>query len=240
MKCALLISGDYREFELAIQSWEFLGYLDCDVYMSCCKSSVMSHPIYGIFDKGEINLNRIRRIINPRAIFISSEKTHIPNVVHMMSHWKNCIQLMINSKEKYDAVIIIRPDLFVELRKDIFLEEISRLKNNIIYIIGHTKKNTTTVGLQDQLLIGTQDTMKKLLDIRTETYKRGVDIHRWLYNEFSAIFDDYVDLSKMLRYCIVRPTVAYDDISNFEKVQEKAIIWWEMRNQMGVPKSSTF
>jgi len=48
MKTAVLVSGMYREFDIAVKSWKFLNDLDCDVYFSTWKKSVQSSTVLDI------------------------------------------------------------------------------------------------------------------------------------------------------------------------------------------------
>ena len=33
-KMAVLINGEFREFDIAIKSWKFINEIDCDIYVS--------------------------------------------------------------------------------------------------------------------------------------------------------------------------------------------------------------
>ena len=48
MKTAVLVSGMYREFDIAVKSWNFLKDIDCDIYFSTWEKSVQNSEILNI------------------------------------------------------------------------------------------------------------------------------------------------------------------------------------------------
>ena len=71
-KMAVLINGEFREFEIAVQSWKFMNEIDCDFYISTWSKCVQKHKKLGINIEEEITEERIRKILPNANILISN------------------------------------------------------------------------------------------------------------------------------------------------------------------------
>lgn len=113
MAFAVLICGEYREFDIAVQSFNFLRDLDCDVYFSTWNVSEQNNPGLNFYLKEEITEERIRQHLPNATISILNVDDY--NLEHnqpkMVTHWKNAIRMCNESGKSYDSVMIIRPDV---------------------------------------------------------------------------------------------------------------------------------
>ena len=136
MKIAILVCGMYREFETAVKSWDFLNKLDCDVFFSTWDHTYEKHYSLGIdiSESESVTVERIRKNIQPIRFSIDNEiiAHHLNSKQKMILRWKRAISLMKFSGIKYDAVILIRPDLSFEHSKG-FEEILDTLSPNILY-----------------------------------------------------------------------------------------------------------
>lgn len=113
-RIAVLVSGDYREFEIAHKSWEFINNPNVDFYFSVWKHTTQCNKKLNIHIKETVNKNTIRKFIpNCKGIDIGSPLVAAPHRLNsnkMLNRWLKAIKLMIASGVEYDACIIIRPE----------------------------------------------------------------------------------------------------------------------------------
>ena len=162
MKIAILIVGEYREFKISINSWNFLNNDNADYWISTWEVSKQNDFIETVSEKDFTNyLPNIKNIgIHPK------EKIHISdgNIDTSQAfrfNWMYCYETLLEKMEsqnlKYDAMMIIRPDLWLENQTEDFLTDsfITQLKDNTIYHIGPKHKE----WINDLMFYGKFDVM---------------------------------------------------------------------------------
>ena len=173
-KVAVVICGQYREFDIAFRSWKFLNLpLDFDIYLSTWDTSY--EELYDTFNTpaGPIETITIDRILktvpNIKDYKLSTEPVPRINTIHKFEyHIKTGLQLMIDSNIEYDYVMIIRTDMWLTngIRFDQILLADS-LPDDEVY--GPSKlmfdEPYHAPWLIDCFLIGNYKTMKKFIKL---------------------------------------------------------------------------
>jgi hypothetical protein len=138
MKTAVLICGEYREFDKAVKSWKFLHQLDCDVYISTWNTSnqLLDKELYKSFDVNEILIKK--HIPNAIIDIVDSKINYeLNNPNKMVFHMKNILNLLRNVDIIYDKILFIRMDLYVEINHEKEFKYLHDLnETNIIYGCG--------------------------------------------------------------------------------------------------------
>lgn len=209
MKIAVLISGDYREFEIAHKSWEFLNNPDVDIYFSTWSRSNQVNEKIGIKKYYKISEDTIKSVIpNCKGVDIGNiilEYSLRSNNRRMINRWKVAVRLMMSSKITYDACIIIRPDLYLIYDSEIFYNWLQNIKEDHIYTLNGD--STKHIFIQDLMMIGTQKSVIKLLELPELRTEEFVDVHLWLAKTLPKLFSNISRIGSIrdTDYTIVRP-----------------------------------
>jgi tRNA A-37 threonylcarbamoyl transferase component Bud32 len=228
-RIAVLVSGDYREFEIAYKSWEFINNPNVDFYFSVWKYTTQCNKKLNIDIKETVNENTIRKFVpNCKGIDIGSPLVsylHRLNSNKMLNRWLTAIKLMIASGVEYDACIIIRPDLYLTYENDKFYAWLNTLEDNCLYTLDNAA--TKNRFIQDFMLVGTQRSIEKLLALpNTHDIPH---IHSWLAKEFSLIFDRLLEINAV-GFAIVRPNVRSRSEVNLDIVKRDVDKWYRTLN----------
>ena len=76
MKVAVLIAGEYREFETAFKSWKFKDWFDCDFYFSTWDRTYEFNEKLNINIDEPVSLQRIKKIVDVVRCNIYNSKMH--------------------------------------------------------------------------------------------------------------------------------------------------------------------
>lgn len=235
MRIAVLIAGDYREFEHAYKSWRFLDYKNIDTYISTWTISEVRHKFLNIHKKQIVTEDRIRKIISSSGITLMEDSNWeiLNHAKKMLGHWNCCITMMNNSGRTYDAVLLIRPDLFLKIHND-FITFIENMKNDVLYAVSSHVENEKLIGVQDQFFSGSQEIISRLLLLPKETYPENATLshHQWFTTNIGNIFPIVEDMRGIDGYCICRANTTPEDLT-FEQVREKTKSWWEALDPTG-------
>lgn len=198
MKVAVLIIGMFREFKSAIKSWDFLDHLDHDVYFSTWGVSTEDNEKLNICLRERIYKHDILRILPNANIvmdahFIYDNHLSIQNMLHRIDKGLSAIY---NSNKKYDAILMIRPDLHLDInleRLQVMLDAFDKTK---IYNWEFSSEQPNDInGVNDWLLLGAPEMFKRLVKPHkevTDIHGRVVvdgDIHRWLMYTFEGCIE---------------------------------------------------
>lgn len=224
MRIAVLISGEYREFEKAHTSWNFDLLGKVDYYFSTWSTSSSSNKRtpHGI---ESVTLERIQQYItlvdyriDKKLNRMPSEMTVIVNdygepvawpCAYMIDRWHAGIEMLQQVDIKYDAVILLRPDLFIQYSDaHSLLDFLSALQESCIYgCIGENYNVKETLWLQDVILIGKYDEICKLTSIPIDIqYNEQADtnIHKLLAENVIRMYDRILNISPIEKISIVR------------------------------------
>lgn len=212
MKTAVLIVGEYREFKIAINSWSFIKNNNIDYYVSTWEESNQKGYIDKISEKDFTDY-----LPNIKNIGIhSKEKIHISNYTNKVDtsqafrfNWMYCYETLVRLIEaknlKYDAMLIIRPDLWLSFNQN-FLSNpfIENLKENTIYYVGPKKEN----WVNDLMFFGKFNVM---FDFLSKAQYKPVE-----HNNIGRILDEnFKSESYGGSVVIVRPTARHVKKENY-------------------------
>jgi hypothetical protein len=162
MKIAILIVGEYREFKISINSWNFLNNDNADYWISTWEVSKQNDFIETVSEKDYTNyLPNIKNIgIHPKEKIHISDNGNVDTLQAYRFNWMYCYETLLEKMEsqnlKYDAMMIIRPDLWLENSEDFLTDSfITQLKDNTIYHIGPKHKE----WINDLMFYGKFDVM---------------------------------------------------------------------------------
>jgi hypothetical protein len=115
MKTAVLVSGMYREFDIAVKSWNFLKDIDCDIYFSTWEKSVQNSEILNIHIEEHITEDMILKHIPNAKVkiynvndFDFSGDVGYHNDKHLFL-LKSSLNMIKESGIDYDLLIMTRP-----------------------------------------------------------------------------------------------------------------------------------
>ncbi len=175
MKLAILVCGEYREFELAHRSWDFLTKTDNDVFFSTWDRSIQENKGLNVRIEESISEEKIKQFLPNAFISIvdSGVNESLPNNTHRMHyHWKNALS-MLNNRD-YTHIILIRPDIFYQNHREEYTNYDRQIHSNVLYggeritLVGNN-----VFGVDDTFFLGTFDTMSEFIDdlpIETEMH----------------------------------------------------------------------
>ena len=178
MKTAVLVCGQYRQFEQAYKSWKFLEQLDCDVFVSTWNKSKQLYDV-GKYIEFDVNEEMISTKIKTKLIDIVDEKNYedFNNSEKMVFHSKNCLKNVLNSNFEYDFFLYIRMDLYVENTNiNQYYLFYSFNKKNKIYGDGCGLvygENNEPLFNNDTFFFGKTESIIKLIDALPNTIKNA-------------------------------------------------------------------
>jgi tRNA A-37 threonylcarbamoyl transferase component Bud32 len=230
-RIAVLVSGEYREFEIAHKSWEFINNPNVDFYFSTWEISKQKNPKLGIGVKENITEHDIRKYLpNCRNIDIGSElKLRISNKTNgqrMVNRWIKSIEMVQASGIDYDICIIIRPDLFLTYDSSLFYEWLDTIEDNCIYTLSDL--STLEYFVQDLILISSRKSITNLLKLPVSDLREQKDIHQWLGKELIKIFHQIRQITgiKCSDFSIVRPNSRNKPDINLTTIKKDAAKWY--------------
>jgi hypothetical protein len=247
MKIAVLICGEYREFERAHMSWNFSQLGEVDYYFSTWDTTTSTNTKTakaGLSGVESVTLDRICKHITLVDADIES-KSKLSNLsimtnsycekvaypcAHMIDRWHAGIRMLSKSQIEYDAVIIIRPDLFVRYdQSKSLLDFLSGLQPKCIY--GHIGENIDVVEkqwMQDVILIGKHNEIIKLAEVPVDIQyndQKETNIHYLLAGKFAQLYDKILNITPLLAMTIVRENSRHLINPDFDEMREHCLVW---------------
>ena len=234
MKTAVLVYGEYREFDNVVHSWKILDRLNCDFYFSTWNKSKQNNNKLKIKREFDVTPDMILKYYPDAVVDIINQKD-IPelddmwgNSVKIYYHWKNCLKLLKDSKKEYDFILIIRPDLFLTLNKNYTLFPIKLLskiyKKNSLFMGGDIVTNNM---VNDVFIFGSYDVLEKLINSSNDFIP---DIHRALFDYVNNSKIEFINTDIFIKTDIVRPNVFYninpdDALNDINYIYKKQLEW---------------
>lgn len=221
MKIAVLISGEYRAFDICRPTMTFLNDPEIDVYISTWDKTNYKIPKLNYSHSEDITYNRIRNDLGRDAIIRIESATLVTDIsdkcgATMMHRWKQGFELIQNSNIDYDYIIITRFDLFFDVNWNTKLYDLNRYTNTL-------GSAWTSIGkLNDVFLISSYQKMKQLIaDLSIDEWVQSneFDWHTWWYRYASRKFDsiiDYTDMNFTLCRYFVEKGMSFQTISDLE------------------------
>lgn len=116
MKLAVLLFGDYREFEKASISYDFFKEYDIDFYISTWKQTNSYDSNYNLTKK-EITEESFNNFLPKKPTFLSiSDEESFSDLDYtqkMVKHWKILGEGLKNRKSEYTSVLLIRIEFYI-------------------------------------------------------------------------------------------------------------------------------
>jgi len=233
MKIAVLISGEYRTFDLAKKSMGFL-YDDCiDVYFSTWDRTYhQSHRLKIIHDE-EVTLDRVKNSLDDKQLtgycyesstmFNKSLARYNSKMIH---RWRRGLDLIKYSGFEYDAIMIIRPDIYFQepsMKIELIIERVKNIESNVLYS-GWPMGNNSQ---DDIVLLGSPAIMHSAiggLDIDKWGNADQGDWHTWFWQDLTDRNIMLAQIVPTVRYCFCRPNATIED-DTFEKIHVKSNTW---------------
>jgi hypothetical protein len=233
MKTAVLVSGMYREFDIAVKSWNFLKDIDCDIYFSTWEKSVQTSEILNIHIEERITEDMILKHIPNAKVkiynvndFDFSGDVGYHNDKHLFL-LKSSLNMIKESEVDYDLLIMTRPDNYSfynytpEFYSKLIKEDVI-FGLTPIYITGKPSKRE--YFLMDYYLMGHFKTLFNVIDSLPTNMPGNI------HTEFARTvikLDYYVVQLPEFDLKLVRPNVRNlksEEISN-ETIQGKFMEW---------------
>jgi len=226
MNIAVLISGEYREFEIAHRSWTFNEYGNVDYYVSTWDETREVNKNLNINICETVTIDRIQKYL-PITDSIISEPNILVNQQKMINRWHEGLKLIKSSGRTYDAIIVIRPDLYIEF-DDNFKHLLHTIEPNTIYCYCDLFKGAAK-NVVDQFLVGDSNTIFKLLDIDYKIIKHNTNIHDFLANQFNGLFQS-VNQLLFDKFYIVRSNSRGLASYSYDIIKEKSELWYKKKH----------
>ena len=227
-KMAVLINGEFREFEIAVKSWKFINEIDCDFYVSTWSKCIQKNKNLGIYIEEEVTEERIRKILPNANILISniddydfSFETSWHNAKQIF-HWKNTVRMMKESRIQYDSVMMTRPDNYLGYAFDskdyLNMNEEKTLHGPLaIHVSGPNKE----YFVLDFFFVGSIDSISKMVETLPDIMNDN--IHGVLSKHILNL-DMFVKPIQNFTQVLVRPTVREYENIDLNIINEK---YWE-------------
>ncbi len=166
MKIAILVYGMYREFDIAVTSWNFLSKFDCEVYFSTWSRSKQKNKKLDIIIDEEVTEKRILDHIKDANVLILDDVfSELTNPEKMIFHWKSGLKMIKKSGIIYDYIMLTRPDNYFDFNFD--FENINSdedLREGSVYGLEEIRNNGEELFIQDIFFFGKYDLIEKLID----------------------------------------------------------------------------
>lgn len=229
---AVLIAGEYREFEIAHQSWSFLKWPNVDLFFSTWSESSGLIP-GGIVNQEKITIEKIHNRILTVAYDIA-DPILTTNNERMINRWQAGLRLIQSHEKKYDVIILIRPDMWIHSDDHLF-PFFDELEENALY--GHIGNTIIeqTLWLQDWMFAGTSNSMFKLLELPINNLAGAKCIHTWLANCCLGIYNKIERIPITAYSRVVRSTARELSVVNTETIVQTSNDWWYLIH--AVPES---
>jgi len=235
-KLAVLVGGEFREFENAHKTWGFLKDFDYDIFISTWDMS------YEINEKLNINLSekvtsdRIRKYFPNAIINIQDDfNVNIESSYKMLHHWKMLYYMLMKSGNEYDTILLIRPDICLSY-EDNFSEMINNILDDRIYNLSWVQQIPPPgyAYVNDVFFIGKTPMMLKVIAEFPNPFNLNKSIHYHLAKYFFKN-NIYVDgsLQLSIRFFIMRSIHRYFLDENFDKQIDLSNEWWSIKHYNG-------
>jgi hypothetical protein len=222
MKLAILVYGMYREFDIAVKSWDFINHIDSDVYFSTWNKSSQKNLKLGIVVDEEVTEERIKTHLPTATTSVQCEDgfMNLTNPQKLIYHWKNCLKMVKESGNKYDLIMLTRPDSYKDISKP-YNRLLKYNKPNTIYGLDKMTLNNNEPFIQDIFFIGNFNVMSNLIEtIPTNITSIHQDLSKHILN-----LGYVVDTVENVFMATLRANVRGIKELNIENVFEKTMEW---------------
>lgn len=235
MRIALLISGEFREFEIAHKFWPFLNWEGIDIYFSVWYKSTIYYSD-GSFITEPVNF-RVMNSLNPKAIIADHQPViEIHNALKMIHRLKRGFSHILNSGIEYDLVITVRPDFVSYAKDEYYIKQVERAYREQICMIDGFNHVGKTSG--DSIIVYPIKYVKDFVNFTFEDlftkspsgYYFG-DIHKIFGTYFSDKADEMPGMSNTISIARVNAReLSPAQQRSFRMIDLKSEEWWNKRH----------
>lgn len=233
-KTAVLVYGEFREFEYAHKTWSFLNYIDYDIYFSTWDVTEESNEFLGTHIREDVTPDRILKYF-PNAIADVRDDQHLFNTpeTKMIFHWRNLFNMLTFSGNIYDNVVLLRPDLYLVERNRIDTL-LYNLKSDRIYGLSEImiQEPPSLLFVQDCLFIGKLEKIKwALLTFGPpDTSFRNIHYHLGMHFLTNFIYVESIQVH-YFDYYVMR-SINRDFLNHSFETQKKLSEEWYFSKKM--------
>ena len=227
MKIAVLISGEYRTFDIAKKSMGFLYDERIDVYFSTWDRTYQENKVLGCVLDEEVSIDRVKNSLGAKKLAgYSYESASIFKFPYrynskMIHRWQRGLDLIKYSGVEYDAILIIRPDLYFSF--NVIFESVESISKDIFYSawpMGNCHQD-------DMVLLGSPLTVySAIYNINLDNWNIADvgDWHTWFWHDLTNRGINLGQITPHVRYQFVRPNVNDEDVT-WDKISVKDQMW---------------
>jgi hypothetical protein len=230
---AVLVGGEYREFESCFPSWRFLNSFSYDLFFSTWTTTGEHNPSMGVNFQEDVSVDRIHRVV-PSAI-VDIEPFTTNNGIDLRNktiyHWKKLFQMINRSDYVYEYTLLLRPDIFLTCSN--FENYIKSITGDYIYGLGPISSHRPPISiyLNDCLFLGKTSIMYKIFSSLPYFYLDYRDIHYNLGKIFlnTDVYVDPIPLN-VLDYVIFRSSMRGNEHLSLQELKTISAYWWSKKH----------
>lgn len=222
-KLAVFIYGEFREFENAYKSWNFINEIDSDVFISTWTTSKDLHKKRY---NEVVTEDRIKKCIPNIKISLEPQPDSYCNFELVKLHLKKLFDMSEQSSFNYEKIILIRSDLLI--KEDVPIRDyIDEYIGNKVGGIGTIAITGNEKTIMDLFFIMEYKLYKSLFyDIVNNTESERCDPHYTLGNVF---FNNKIDLEDItinkLHSVVLRSCHRNLNLTDTNELNRKYSIW---------------
>ena len=214
MKVAVLVIGEYREFKIAVNSWNFKNYDYIDYWISTWDTSICDNIVEKVNEESFTEyLSNIKDIGIHSSEYISYQSEKIVDTPlswrwHWMSVHEKLEETIKSQNLKYDYILIVRPDIWIT-NDDNFLSKsfLNNINDDTIYSLSMGEPSNEVVN--DLLFYGKFNVMMDFISKSKHKPTEHFNLAQVIFNNFKSELNCKLDVS------VVRPEARVIDKKNY-------------------------
>jgi hypothetical protein len=173
MKIAVFVYGQYRTFNRVVDTWAFKNDNDFDFYVSMWnKTNNHSKLNVNKVNDRDVTESMVLNHLPPNSklILLNESNYKIHHTQKKYIHWKNCLEMCVQSNVKYDKILMVRSDGTIKLIGNYTYEDFKKFETEDDYLYGNDslqlkKFNRILPWIQNDLIFwGNYKTVSKMIN----------------------------------------------------------------------------
>jgi hypothetical protein len=213
MKIAVIVYGDYRQFDIAHKSWYKLINCGSDFYISSTPKTIQKNERFGIDIEFDVNEDMFTKYI-PNAVVTlnNNNSTYVRFYMnHIIEHWKIGLDMIKKSGKKYDMLMVLRTDSWIDF--NITIKELYEY-NDKDRLYG--SKNILIVGdnihyMDDDFLFGDYNTFSNFIEGLPEKMCAHDEFAKYTMSKKLWVYDSGI-ISYYLRPTMISKSLTINNI----------------------------
>lgn len=234
MKVAIILYGQTRNLHISTKSWVFDKMWDCHYFISTWSvTKQFSDRMKGLQFIKNIDEEYIKNCLPNSTIQILDEEKIVidnnnlnTNANKSLFHIKNAFEMVKNSLENYDFVLLTRSDQYFTFGDDLQKFDLSQYKNcETIFGTSPIIINNGENHINDIFFFGSFGIMELL--IKNLNYEENNGLHKYFADKFINLNIKVEPNSLGLSNVTVRPNALElkEFEINFDTLNQKSIKW---------------